>query len=70
MPAPSQAQQAFMGAELARKRAGKSTKTRMSLRQLKEYAATKRKGLPKKVKKSNPKSQVNTLMSTGYLKGK
>jgi len=48
MPAKSKAQQRFFGAELARKRAGKKTRTKMSEKQLKEYASTKRKGLPKK----------------------
>ena len=51
MPAKSKKQQQFMGAELARKRAGKKTKTSMSEKQLEEYAATKRKGLPVKKKK-------------------
>jgi len=51
MPAKSKKQQQFMGAELARKRAGKETKTKMTERQLEEYAGTKRKGLPKRVKK-------------------
>ena len=37
-----------MGAELARRRAGKKTKTGMSESQLGEYASTKRKGLPKR----------------------
>lgn len=46
MPAVSKKQQMFMGAELRRKRAGKKTKTKMSAKQLEEYAATKRKGLP------------------------
>ena len=40
-----------MAAELSRKRAGKKTKTDMSEKQLKEYAKTKRKGLPVKAKK-------------------
>ena len=48
MPAKSRKQQQFMGAELARKRAGKRTKTKMSERQLKDYAATKHKELPEK----------------------
>lgn len=48
MPAKSKAQQRFMGAELARKRAGKKTKTGMSEKQLEDYASTKRKGLPDK----------------------
>jgi hypothetical protein len=50
-PAESAAQQKFMGAELARKRAGEQTKTNMSERQLKEFAGTKRKGLPSRVTK-------------------
>lgn len=48
MPSVSQAQQSFMGAELARKRAGKSTQTGMSEKQLREFASTKRRGLPKR----------------------
>ena len=51
MPAVSKKQQKFMGAELSRKRAGKKTKTKMSEKQLEEFAHTKRKGLPKKKKK-------------------
>ena len=51
MPAKSKAQQRFMGAELARKRAGKKTRTKMSEGQLEEYAHTKRKGLPARKKK-------------------
>jgi len=50
MPAKSKKQQQFMGAELARKRAGKRTKTRMTEQQLREYAGTKHKGLPKRKK--------------------
>lgn len=48
MPSVSRKQQQFMGAELARKRAGKRTRTKMTTRQLEEYAGTKHKGLPKK----------------------
>ena len=51
MPAKSKAQQRFMGAELARKRAGKKTKTKMTTSQLREFAGTKRKGLPARKKK-------------------
>ena len=50
MPSRTVKQQQFMGAELARKRAGKKTKTSMSAHQLKEYAGTKHKGLPKQKK--------------------
>ena len=48
MPAVSKKQQQFMGAELERKRKGQKTKTEMSLKQLRDFASTKRKGLPKK----------------------
>ena len=51
MPATSQAQQKFMGAELARKRAGESTQTGMSEQQLRDFAGTPRKGLPARAKK-------------------
>jgi len=50
MPAVSKKQQQFFGAELSRKRAGKKTKTKMTEKQLEEYAGTKRKGLPAKKK--------------------
>jgi hypothetical protein len=42
MPAKSEKQRKFMGAELARKRAGKRTKTGMSESQLKDFARRKR----------------------------
>lgn len=51
MPAVSKKQQKFMGAELQRKRAGKKTRTKMSEKQLEEFASTKRKGLPARKKK-------------------
>ena len=50
MPAVSKAQQRLMAADLARKRAGKKTRTGMSEEQLEEFARTKRKGLPVKKK--------------------
>ena len=53
MPAVSKKQQMFMGAELARKRAGKKTKTKMTEKQLKEYAGTKRSKLPSKAPKDH-----------------
>lgn len=63
MPAKSKAQQKAMGAALAAKRGGKvkpgspSAKmaSSMSEKQLKEFAGTSRKGLPKKVKKKKGK---------------
>lgn len=50
MPSVSKKQQRFMGAELARAQAGKKTKTHMSIKQLKEFAGTKQKGLPARKK--------------------
>ena len=55
MPAVSKKQQQFFGAELSRKRAGKKTKTKMTEKQLEEYAGTKRKGLPAKKKSKKKK---------------
>ena len=51
MPATTKKQQKMMGADLARKRAGKKTRTGMSESQLEDFASTKRKGLPEKAKK-------------------
>lgn len=51
MPSKSKAQQKLAGADLARKRAGKKTRTGMTEAQLKDYAFTKRKGLPAHAKK-------------------
>lgn len=50
MPAVSQAQQRFMGAEYARAKAGKKTRTGMKASKLREFASTKRKGLPARVR--------------------
>ena len=51
MPSVSKRQQQFMGIELKKKRSGKRTKTRMTEKQLEEFASTKRKGLPLRKKK-------------------
>jgi hypothetical protein len=50
MPATSEKQRKFMGAELARKRAGKQTETGMSEKQLREFAGSVK---PKKKKSSD-----------------
>ena len=50
-PAKSKAQQRFTGADLARARAGKKTKTGMTEKQLEEFASTPRTKLPSRVKK-------------------
>jgi len=55
MPAVSQAQQRMIGADLARARAGKRTRTGMSVAQLEEFASTRRKGLPYRVQSSRRK---------------
>lgn len=57
MPAVSKVQQKLMGADLARARAGKKTRTGLSLAELEKFASTPRKGLPARKrarKKSNP----------------
>lgn len=51
MPATSKRQQELMGAELARKRAGKRTRTGMTIQQLEDFARTPRKGLPQSARK-------------------
>jgi hypothetical protein len=43
MPAKSEKQRNFMGAELARKRAGKKTRTGMSEKQLEDFASKSKK---------------------------
>ena len=43
MPAKTEKQRKFMGAELSRKRAGKKTQTGMSEKQLEEMASKKEK---------------------------
>ena len=42
MPSVSKRQMKFMGADLARKRAGKKTRTGMSEKQLRDYAKKKK----------------------------
>lgn len=51
MPYKTEKQRRFMGAELARKRSGKKTKTRMSKKQLIEFARSKKHTKKKKKKK-------------------
>ena len=48
MPAGSKSQQRLAGADLARKRAGKKTRTGMGEEELRKYAKTKHKGLPER----------------------
>ncbi len=43
MPAETEKQRKFMGAELGRKRAGKKTRTGMTEKQLREFAHKKKK---------------------------
>ena len=58
MPAKSKAQQELAGADLARARAGKKTRTGMSVEELLHFASTPTKNLPKRVK--NPPSPSKT----------
>lgn len=52
MPAKSKKQQRLAGADLARKRAGKKTRTGMTEAQLEDFARTKRKKLPARTRKT------------------
>jgi len=51
MPAKSKKQQMMMGADLARSRAGKATRTGMSTEKLKEFASIQQKGLPNRFRR-------------------
>lgn len=51
MPATSKAQQALAALDLKRARAGKKTRTGMSVKELKKYAKTKTSNLPEHVAK-------------------
>jgi hypothetical protein len=51
IPARSKAQRRMMGADLARAKAGKPTRTGMSLKQLKDFASTSERGLPARKRK-------------------
>lgn len=55
MPSYTERQRRFMGAELARKRAGKSTETGMSETQLREFASKPIRKSSRKRKHSMPK---------------
>lgn len=55
MPSVSKKQRRLMGADLARKRRGKRTRTGMSERQLEEFAGVKERGLPAKKKRKGKK---------------
>jgi hypothetical protein len=46
----SKAQAAFFGAEYGRAKEGKETETGLPMKKLREFAGTKHKGLPRRVK--------------------
>lgn len=58
MPAESEKQRRFMGAELARKRAGKKTRTGMNEKQLREFAS-------KPVKPRREKAKYDKKLKAG-----
>ena len=68
MPATSKKQQGFMGAELARKRAGKPTQTDMTESQLKDFASTPTKGLPKQAPKPKAKGKAGKGKDFAFTK--
>ena len=53
MPSVSKAQQHYMGMDYARAKAGEPTRTGMSVSQLRDFAATKTKGLPQRVSRAH-----------------
>jgi hypothetical protein len=55
MPAKSERQRKFMGAELARKRAGKPTRTDMTEAQLEEFAAKRREARKRRLARQHGK---------------
>lgn len=63
MPAYTEKQRRFMGAELARKRAGKSTQTGMTESQLRDFA---RKPVAKRKKKHTLRSMGVSKDSKGF----
>lgn len=69
MPAESPAQQRFMGAELARARAGKKTQTGMSASKLEEMAKKPRGGYKKKKKLPTRGSGELTPLGSRTLAG-
>jgi hypothetical protein len=63
MPAKSKAQQKFMGAELARKRAGEETETGMSEEQLEDFASTEQENLPERKDDDDDKNDQGSSTS-------
>jgi hypothetical protein len=57
MPSKSKQQQKFMGYELSKQRKTGKNDTGMSENQLEDFASTKRKGLPSKVKPKRKKAK-------------
>lgn len=66
MPSKTVAQQHMAGADYARAKAGKPTKTGMSMSQLRDFASTSTKGLPKR--KSPPRRGRKISSSTSTSK--
>jgi hypothetical protein len=70
MPAKSEKQRRFMGAELARKRAGKKTRTGMTESQLEDYAGTPKAKIPPPGKRPHGSGEFTAEdLKRGYKKG-
>lgn len=54
MPSVSKAQQHYLGMQYGKAKAGEKTQVDMTKSQLKDFAATKTKGLPSHVKEGKP----------------
>jgi hypothetical protein len=70
MPAKSERQRRFFGAELSRKRAGKKTKTGMTESQLEDYASTPKAKIPEVKQKPHGSGEFTAEdIRRGYKKG-
>lgn len=58
MPSVSRSQQRFFGVELAKKRAGKKTKTKLPETKLAEFAGTKHEGWPTRVTSDEAQKKI------------
>jgi len=66
MPAVSKAQQAFAGAELARRRAGKETRSDMETSELRKLASAPTANLPERARPRGSAPFTDAELAQGY----
>ncbi len=66
MPAVSQDQQQFFGAELRRRRAGKKTRSGAKTEDIEDFASTKHAGLPVKKRPTGSGPFTDKELARGY----